>query len=68
MSDDQTVSEHSLLLAGEEVRLLPERALFWTRAATLILADPHIGKAGAFRAASVAVPEGTTTADLDRLS
>ncbi|MCS6840737.1 MAG: ligase-associated DNA damage response endonuclease PdeM [Roseiflexus sp.] len=68
MSDDQTVSEYSLLLAGEDVRLLPERALFWVRAATLIIADPHIGKASAFRAASIAVPEGTTTADLDRLS
>ncbi len=68
MSDDQTDSEQRLLLAGEEVHLLPERALFWKRAATLIIADPHFGKAGAFRAASVAVPEGTTTADLDRLS
>jgi DNA ligase-associated metallophosphoesterase len=68
MPDDQTVAEHTLTLGGEEVRLLPERALFWQRTATLIIADPHIGKASAFRAAAVAVPEGTTTADLDRLS
>lgn len=68
MSDNHIVSEPWLSLAGEEVRLLPERALFWQRAATLIIADPHLGKAGAFRAASIAVPEGTTTADLDRLS
>ncbi|MFQ3632355.1 ligase-associated DNA damage response endonuclease PdeM [Roseiflexus sp.] len=55
-------------LAGEEVWLFPERALFWKNAAALVIADPHIGKAGAFRAAAIAVPEDTTIADLDRLS
>ncbi|ABU57435.1 ligase-associated DNA damage response endonuclease PdeM [Roseiflexus castenholzii] len=68
MPDDQTVSPPSLIIAGEEVQLLTERALFWQRTATLIIADPHIGKASAFRAAAVAVPEDTTHADLDRLS
>ena len=33
-----------LRLAGEEVRLLPERALFWPRTATLVVADLHWGK------------------------
>lgn len=63
---DQT--EPSCVLAGEDVWLLPEHALFWKRAATLIIADPHIGKPGAFRAAAIAAPEGTTIADLERLS
>jgi DNA ligase-associated metallophosphoesterase len=54
-------------LAGERVRLLPERALFWERASTLLVADAHWGKAAAFRAAGVAVPGGTTSAGLDRL-
>lgn len=67
MPDDHVTGEHCFSLAGEELWLLPERALFWKRTATLILADPHIGKTDAFRAASVAVPEGTTTADLTRL-
>ncbi|MGQ9550307.1 MAG: ligase-associated DNA damage response endonuclease PdeM [Roseiflexus sp.] len=60
--------EPSCSLAGEDVWLLPERALFWKRTATLIIADPHIGKPGAFRAAAIAAPEGTTIADLERLS
>ena len=66
--DDQTISGLYCSLAGEDVWLLPERALFWKRPATLIIADPHIGKPGAFRAAAIAAPEGTTIADLERLS
>jgi len=66
--DDQTISGRHCSLAGEDVWLLPERALFWKRAATLIIADPHVGKPGAFRAAAIAAPEGTTIADLERLS
>jgi uncharacterized protein len=54
-------------LAGEEVLLLPERAIYWPRSATLLLADPHWGKAAAFRAAGVPVPETTTLAGLQRL-
>lgn len=60
--DDQT-----LTLAGEELRLLPERAIYWPRVATLLVADLHLGKAAAFRAAAIAVPEGAANADLARL-
>lgn len=52
---------------GEELVLLPERALLWTRAATLLVADAHIGKAAAFRALGVPVPRGTTGGALARL-
>lgn len=55
-------------LAGQRVRLLPERALFWPAAATLFIADTHWGKTAAFRAGGIAVPGGTTAADLQRLS
>ncbi|VTS07362.1 ligase-associated DNA damage response endonuclease PdeM [Tuwongella immobilis] len=55
-------------LAGEIVWLLPERALFWPRTETLMIADLHLGKAATFRQAAIAVPEGITEADLDRLS
>jgi DNA ligase-associated metallophosphoesterase len=61
------VSEILLTLAGEDVRLLPERALFWPRACTLIVADVHWGKAATFRAAGIPIPGGTTTEDLARL-
>lgn len=55
-------------VAGEELVLLPERAAFWPRTRTLLVADAHIGKAAAFRAAGVLVPRGTTTGTLQRLT
>jgi DNA ligase-associated metallophosphoesterase len=54
-------------LAGEAVRLLPERALFWPRAATLVVADLHWGKGATFRAAGIPIPMGSTSDDLARL-
>jgi DNA ligase-associated metallophosphoesterase len=54
-------------VAGERLALLPERAAYWERAKTLLVADPHFGKAAAFRAAGVMVPRGTTTETLQRL-
>lgn len=53
---------------GEHLTLLPQRALFWRRASTLFVADMHLGKAAAFRAAGVPVPEAVTGADLARLA
>lgn len=55
-------------VAGERVLLLAERALFRPRTGELLIADPHWGKAAAFRAAGVPVPGGTTTEGLERLS
>ena len=54
-------------VAGERLALLPELAAYWERARTLFVADPHFGKAAAFRAAGVPVPRGTTTGSLARL-
>ena len=54
-------------LSGERLLLLPQRALYWKRRETLVVTDTHFGKAGAFRAAAVAVPEGSTAAMLARL-
>ena len=54
-------------LAGEPVRLLPERALFWPGACALIVADVHWGKAAAFRSAGIPIPGGATRRDLERL-
>lgn len=55
-------------LAGERLLLMPERAAFWRGASTLLIADPHLGKAATFRAAGLAVPGGTTGWALERLS
>jgi DNA ligase-associated metallophosphoesterase len=61
------VSDVRITLAGQEVRLLPERALIWQLACTLVVADIHWGKAATFRAAGIPIPGGTTDADLARL-
>lgn len=53
---------------GESLELLHERALWWRERRTLVIADPHWGKAAAFRAGGIPVPEGGTAADLARLS
>ncbi len=58
----------SVTVAGEAVTLIPERAIYWPRVQALIVADLHWGKAATFRAAGVALPPGTTTDDLARLS
>jgi DNA ligase-associated metallophosphoesterase len=55
-------------LAGEPVALLPEKAMYWRREATLFIADFHLGKAAAFRSAGIPLPSGTTTDNVQRLS
>lgn len=62
-----TVPTVTAIVAGEELHLLPARAVYWTRERTLFVADPHFGKAAAFRAGGVPVPRGTTTENLRRL-
>jgi DNA ligase-associated metallophosphoesterase len=55
-------------IAGEVLTLLPERAVYWRRTRTLLVADPHWGKAASFRAGVIPVPRGTTKGGLDRLA
>ena len=55
-------------LAGERITLLPERAAYWRARETLLIADTHWGKAATMRAASIAVPSGTTGESLARLT
>ncbi|MFW6335853.1 MAG: ligase-associated DNA damage response endonuclease PdeM [Phycisphaeraceae bacterium] len=55
------------------LRLCPERAVWWTpdpgqRGGTLLIADPHLGKADLFRRRGIPVPHAAAEADLDRLS
>ena len=56
------------MLAGEDVELSHEAALYWRRRKTLVIADAHFGKAAAFRRSGVFVPEGTTEVALERLT
>ncbi len=55
-------------LCGERLQLLPGRALYWPARRTLLIADPHFGKAGVFRRRGVPVPAGGTGDDLRRLT
>ena len=57
----------NIVVAGEAIELFAARAAYRPSNRTLLIADPHFGKAAAFRAAGVFVPEATTTAALARL-
>ncbi|PJJ97658.1 phosphoesterase [Lysobacteraceae bacterium NML91-0213] len=59
--------EREILVAGEPVLLHAERALYWPRTRTLVIADLHLGKADHFRRAGIALPVGGTSHDLERL-
>ncbi|HET9799755.1 MAG TPA: ligase-associated DNA damage response endonuclease PdeM [Gemmatimonadaceae bacterium] len=57
----------TVTIAGETLELCAERAVYWPRRRTLLVADPHFGKAASFRALGVRVPRGTTEGALARL-
>jgi DNA ligase-associated metallophosphoesterase len=57
-----------VVIAGERLMLMPERAVFWPRRQMLFVADLHLGKAAAYRARGIPVPEGVMSDDLGRLS
>jgi len=62
MSDDLRIE-----VSGETLILLGERAVYWPKRETLLIADTHWGKAATMRAAAIAVPSGTTAESLGRL-
>lgn len=54
-------------LQGREMDLHPEGAVFLMEERTLVVADLHLGKAAAFRAGGLPVPEGDAERDLLRV-
>lgn len=60
-----------MLVAGEEIELLPERGAYWARARTLLVSDLHWGKCETLRAGGAPVPgrgaRGVLASDLARL-
>lgn len=58
---------YSYSIAEEPALLLPERAIFFTDLATLIIADVHMGKVSHFRKAGIAVPQAASQANLEKL-
>lgn len=61
------VTPLSLSLAGQTLDLFPDGAAWWREQGILILADCHFGKSASFRHHGVAVPEGGTVDDLERI-
>jgi DNA ligase-associated metallophosphoesterase len=57
-----------MMIAGESLLLLAEKAIYWPRQKMLIVADIHFGKAASFRALGVPVPHGTTSQNLATLT
>ena len=57
----------SVMLEGEELWLLADKAVYWPTRRTLLVADAHFGKASAYRSLGQPVPQGTTTENLLRL-
>ncbi|MEO8208999.1 MAG: ligase-associated DNA damage response endonuclease PdeM [bacterium] len=57
----------SVILKGEELMLLPQRAIYYKKEKALIVADIHLGKTGHFRNAGIPVPADLAFVDLLRL-
>lgn len=47
--------------------LLPEKAIYWQKRKTLLVADLHIGKSGHFRKNGIAVPDKVNQSNIDKL-
>lgn len=54
----------SVQLAGAELWLLAEKAIYWPEREVLLIADAHFGKAAAYRKLGQPVPHGTTASNL----
>ncbi|KPB59300.1 Uncharacterized protein ALO62_02192 [Pseudomonas amygdali pv. myricae] len=57
----------AITLAGEELWLLADKAIYYPAERSLLIADAHFGKAAAYRKLGQPVPHGTTQANLRRL-
>lgn len=56
-----------LLLCGERLLLLPEKAIWWPAQDSLLLADVHLGKAAHFRKAGIPIPKAVHLSDYQKL-
>lgn len=55
-------------LGSSQLLLLPEKAAWAPSTEELFLSDLHLGKAQAFRSHGLPIPEGSVSADLERLN
>lgn len=54
-------------VVGEELHLLPEKAVYWPRRKCLFIADLHLGKVSHFRKHGIAVPMDVQRSNEDNL-
>lgn len=54
-------------LEHQRLWLLPQKAIFWQKKETLMIADPHLGKAGHFRKNGIPVPGRVNATNLELL-
>lgn len=62
------MSDVSCTIAGENLLLLPEKAIFWKKERALILSDLHLGKAGHFRKHGIPISGKIHKKDLEILN
>lgn len=58
----------SVNIQHQQFWLLPEKAIYWQKRKTLLVADLHIGKSGHFRKHGIAVPGDVNQSNLKSLS
>jgi DNA ligase-associated metallophosphoesterase len=59
--------DRELVLEGEHLVLLGEKAIWWPAQEAILIADAHFGKAAAYRSLGQPVPHGTTATNLQVL-
>ena len=54
-------------VAGEDLELLPGRAIYWAARKILIFSDVHFGKPESFQAMGIPIPSGAHLEDISRI-
>ncbi len=54
-------------LRGEQLFLLPEKAIYWPDRDMVLIADLHLGKVGHFRKSGIPIPQKAGRSTIDRL-
>lgn len=49
---------HIFILCGQQLQLLPDKAIFWIEEKAILIADTHFGKINHFRKAGIPLPDG----------
>ncbi len=67
MQYKDNLKDHKFALLGQNLLIHPLKAIYWTEAKMLILADLHIGKATHFRKSGIPIPENVHQNDFNNL-